>query len=130
MRKDKQSKNREVEFEISFYEKILEKRPNFVDALKVLAELYTKSGRYKKGLQLDKRLTGLLPCDSVVYYNLACSYSLIGDIDNSLKAICKAIDLGYDDFSYMNSDPDLNNLKQDRRFEDLFSQKSRRNNHA
>lgn len=118
VRKDKEDN---IKFEIQFYENILKERPDFIEALKVLAQIYTKSGMYEKGLQLDKRLIELLPYDSIVYYNLACSYSLIVDIDSSLKAIKKAIELGYSDFAYMDKDPDLINLRKDRRYEQIFS---------
>ncbi|NQU19164.1 hypothetical protein HQ550_03310 [bacterium] len=118
VRKDKEDN---IRFEIEFYENILKERPDFIEALKVLSELYTKSGMYKKGLQLDKRLVELLPYDSIVYYNLACSYSLIVDIDSALKAIKKAITLGYSDFAYMDKDPDLINLREDKRYEQIFS---------
>ncbi|MDD5005003.1 MAG: hypothetical protein PHS93_00685 [Candidatus Omnitrophica bacterium] len=121
MPRNEDRKSDNIKFEIEFYEKILEDRPNFTDALKVLAELYTKSGMHKKGLELDKKLAGLLPCDSLVYYNLACSYSLLGDIDNSLKSIKKSIELGYSDFAYINKDPDLANVRQDKRFENIIS---------
>lgn len=120
-RNEEKKEDSDIKFEIEFYEKILVEHPNFIEALKALAELYTKTGMYKKGLQLDERLSRLLPYDAIVHYNLACSYSLIGDIDNSLKAIKKAIELGYSDFSYMNKDPDLENLRKDKRFDELFS---------
>ncbi|MBL7197009.1 MAG: hypothetical protein ISS47_02805 [Candidatus Omnitrophica bacterium] len=121
MHKNKKNKDNNEKFEVEFYEKILKERPNFIEALKVLAELYTKSGKYEEGLQLDKKLIELLPYNHIVYYNLACSYSLIGDIDNSLKSIKKAIELGYNDFNYMNKDPDLANLRVDKRFEEILS---------
>lgn len=125
MLKDAARKQKDTNFEIEFYENILKDRPDFVEALKALAELYTKSGKYDKGLELDKRLIGLVPEDDIVYYNLACSYSLLQDIDNSLDAIKKAVKLGYSDFSYMHNDPDLENLRKDRRFTEVFSKKSK-----
>lgn len=122
MRKNnKEKKYNNMKFEVEFYEKILEDRPNFTDALKVLAELYTKSGKHKKGLRLDQKLSELLPYEPTVFYNLACSYSLTGDIDNALGAIKKAIGLGYNDFNCMHNDPDLENLRKDRRAEEIFS---------
>ncbi|MFC1709599.1 hypothetical protein ACFL2J_06065 [Candidatus Omnitrophota bacterium] len=121
MLKGKDDKSSEQKFEIEFYENIIQKRPNFIEALKALAETYTKSGECKKGLELDKRLVKLLPDDYIVHYNLACSYSLLGDIDNALKSMRQAIALGYDDFDYINKDPDLANLRSDKRFEEIFS---------
>jgi len=106
-------------FEISFYENILRENPDFKDALKVLAELYTKTGQYEKGLQLDKKISQLLPNDNIAYYNLSCSYSLLSDIDKAFEALKKAIKFGYVDFDYMNRDPDLENLRKDERFKKI-----------
>jgi len=109
-----------TDFEIQFYENILKDRPDFVEALRALAEIYTRSGRYQDGLKLDQRLIELVPDDAIAYYNLACSYSLLKDIDNSLNAIKRAVELGYADFSYMKRDPDLENLREDVRFDGIL----------
>ena len=50
-------------------------------------------------------------------YNLACSYSLLGELDLAFSTLKKAIDLGYDDFGYLRIDPDLENLRKDERFQ-------------
>jgi len=108
-------------FEIRFYEKVLKNSPNFVEALIILGDLYTKKGLYRKGLEVDLRLVKLRPRDSVVFYNLACDYSLLNEIDKALDALRKALDLGYDDFSYLKIDKDLKNLRKDKRFDELLS---------
>ncbi len=123
MPNDTAKKEDNTNFEIKFYENILKDNPDFVEVLKALAELYTKSGRYQEGLKLDQKLIKLLPDDAIVYYNTACSHSLLQDIDKSLGAIKKAMELGYNDFSYMHKDPDLENLRKDRRFTEIFSKK-------
>ncbi len=110
----------DIQFEISFYEKLLLKRPHFFEALVALGDLYTKEGFYEKGLAIDKRLSQLKPQDSIVFYNLACSYSLLNQIDASLDAIKKAIELGYSDFEYIHWDDDLINLREDPRFKEYF----------
>lgn len=116
MAADTVKKEDNTNFEIEFYENILKDQPDFVEALRVLAEIYTKSGKYQEGLRLDQRLIELVPDDAIAYYNLACSYSLLKEIDNSFNAMKKAVELGYNDFSYMHKDPDLENLRQDGRF--------------
>ena len=65
------------------------------------------------------------PEDSLVHYNLACSYSLLEKIDPALTSLKKAIDLGYKDFLYMHRDPDLENLRRDKRFQELFKELKR-----
>ena len=108
-----------VKFEIAFYEAVLKRSPDFVACLKMLAELYTIVGRYHEGLVLDQRLAQLLAYDETVFYNLACSYSLVEDIENSLVTLKKAIALGFSDYRYIRSDPDLVNVRKDKRFDSV-----------
>jgi len=109
-----------LDFEISFYEDLIKDKPDFIDALILLGGVYTKKGLYKKGLNVDKRLVKLLPSDPVAIYNLACSYSLVGDIDSSIKTLVKAINSGYNDLDFMNKDPDLKHIRDDKRFKQLI----------
>jgi len=119
--KRKTKKQDDIDFEIRFMESLLEKIPGFTEALVVLGDLYTKKGLFQEGLAVDERLSCLRPHDPIVLYNLACSYSLIGDIDRSFSTIKKAIESGYDDFGYLKIDGDLSNLRQDARFREYFS---------
>jgi len=111
----------QTDFEIAFYEGVLRKRPQFVQALMNLGDLYTK-----KGLEIDRKLSALRPDDPLVFYNLACSYSLMNDVDASLTAIKHAIRCGYDDFKYLLHDQDLKNLFKDDRFHQYLSHLKRR----
>ncbi len=107
-------------FEIRFYEGVLEKSPRFIEALAALGDLYTRNGFYRQGLEVDERLYQLRPGDPVVLYNLACSYSLLDEKDKAFRAIKQAIHCGYDDFEHLETDKDLNNLRSDRRFTRYF----------
>ena len=122
-RKDKKA---DSDFEISFYEKLLEKRPHFIQALIALGNAYTQRGDYEKGLEIDLRLSRMRRDDPAVYYNLACSYSLLGRIDQALSSLKKSIELGYEDFNYLRRDPDLENLKKDKRFQCLLKKAASR----
>ncbi|MBN2120577.1 MAG: tetratricopeptide repeat protein [Candidatus Omnitrophica bacterium] len=109
-------KNRKKSFEIKFYERLVNNEPNFAEALSCLGEAYTRGGLFNEGLEVDLRLAKLKPDDPVVYYNLACSYSLLGRIDEAFSALKKSILLGYEDFSYILKDKDLENIRRDKRF--------------
>ncbi len=110
------------DFEIKFYEGILKKREDFIPALMALGDLYTQKKMYFQGLGVDQRLVQLRPDDPLILYNLACSYSLLNEIDKSLKIIKLAIDSGFRNFLYFEQDPDLENLRKDLRFQEYFSQ--------
>lgn len=110
------------DFEIKFYEEILKQQPDFINVLIPLGDVYTHKGFYKEGLAVDEKLTQLLPNDPIVYYNLACSLSLVGRPIESLTKLKKAVVLGYDEFSFMSQDSDLDNVRELAEFK-VFSAK-------
>ncbi|MGD9015646.1 MAG: tetratricopeptide repeat protein [Candidatus Omnitrophota bacterium] len=114
-------RDEDLDFEISFYEQLLRKTPDFTNALVALGDAYTRRGRYREGLAIDKRLVKLRPDDPTAHYNLACSYALLRMADSSLTALKIAIDLGYRDFSFINKDPDLAFIRKDPRYKELIS---------
>jgi len=109
----------ELDVEISFLEGLAKRDPQYVEALQLLGDDYTKRGRFPEGLAIDEHLSRLLPEDSMVFYNLACSFSLTDRVDDSITALKKAVQLGYDDSKWMDEDPDLNKIRSDPRFEQI-----------
>ncbi len=101
------------EFTIWFLEGVLDKYPTYVECLMYLGNAYTATGLYEKGLEADLKLEKLRPGDPLVHYNLACSYSLMGMLSESLGALEKAVDLGYDDLEHLKSDSDLDGVKDE-----------------
>ncbi len=100
-----------LEFEIQFYERLLEKHPDFADALAALGNAYTRSRLHDKGLAVDLKLTQLTPQNPIAWYNLACSYALTKQSNEALKMLSRAVELGYDDFSSLLRDPDLASVR-------------------
>ena len=97
-----------------------------MDALIPLAEAYTRKGFHKKALELDERLARLRPKDAVVYYNLACSFALMGRKEEAFGALERAVSLGWDNFDHLKKDADLESLRTDPRFRSLLSSKGRK----
>lgn len=110
----------DLDFEISFYENLVQENPHFVDALIALGNAYTRRGRYREGLKIDQQLVKLRPKDPVVHYNHACSYSLLKMADLCLWALEKAIQLGYNEFAFMEQDADLEFIRKDPRYKELL----------
>jgi len=108
-----------IEFEIDFYEGVLQGDPNNVEILSLLGNLYTQAGMYEKGLQIDQQLAKMRPDDALVHYNLACSYSLLNRIGEALDELEKAVDLGYNDYIHLRSDSDLDKIRGEARFKAL-----------
>ena len=113
---------RELDIEIEFLSGLIERDPEYVEALQLLGDDFTKRGQFNDGLKIDEQLSRLLPEDSMVFYNLACSYSLTDRIDDSITALNKAVHLGYDDSKWMDTDPDLNKVRTDPRYQSIRHQ--------
>lgn len=103
---------RELDVKIEFIEGVVRRDPEFVEALQLLGDHYTQRGRFEQGLKVDERLSRLEPANPLVYYNLACSYSLTNQVDLAAAALERALSLGYHDFKWLAKDPDLRILRK------------------
>lgn len=82
-----------------------------MEALQILGDDYTRRGRFEDGLKIDQQLALLRPDDPLVFYNLACSYSLTNSCDDALEALDRSLTLGYSDIKWLMRDPDLRNVR-------------------
>lgn len=106
--------------EQAFLEALARRCPQDVDVLKALGDLCTRIGRYEDGLKTDLELARLCPREPLVWYNLACSYALLGRTDEALTSLERSIVLGYRDARWIREDRDLDSLKKDQRFNTLL----------
>ncbi|MBX9678305.1 MAG: hypothetical protein K2X38_06040 [Gemmataceae bacterium] len=110
----------QLDFEIGFYFGVLQRRPDYIDVLRVLGNNLSLLGRYPEGLTIDRRLVRLRPDDPYAHYNLACSYALLRKKDLAFRALGKAIQRGYSDLRYMREDQDLESIRHDPRFRQML----------
>jgi len=103
---------RELDITIEFLEGVIRRDPQYVEALQLLGDNYTQRGKFENGLKVDEQLSQLEPRNPLVFYNLACSYSLTGQVDAAASALDKALALGYRDFKWLAKDPDLRTLRK------------------
>ena len=102
------------------FESILRRSPRYTRVIEILGGLYTEQGRIADGLRMDRRLVRLQPSNPTAHYNLACSLALTRRRADALRELRRALDLGYDDFRWMQQDPDLASLRDDPEFRALF----------
>lgn len=57
-----------------------------------------------------------------VEYNAACLYSLMNDKDNALLHLRKALELGFRSFAHIRRDNDLDNIRNDAKFQSLINE--------
>jgi tetratricopeptide (TPR) repeat protein len=108
---------------------------NLVDLNIDLSELYNtihtqglsslENNQFERAKSLFSFLTGLRPNDPICHYNLACSESLLNENEEALNHLKKSIELGYNDFGHMSTDPDLSNLRTNlpQKFDELKPKK-------
>ena len=104
------------DFEIEFLGRVLERDPFFVEAIRVQANNLAAKGEYTRALQLDRRLVRLIPENAIAWYNLACSYAVLGMIDPAFSTLQRSLELGYRYLDRLRKDPDLKILRRDPRF--------------
>ena len=101
---------RDLDIEIGFIEAVVKRDPQYVDALQILGDDYTRRGRFNDGLTVDEQLARLRPNDALVRYNLACSFALNEQLNSAVSALDQALKLGFRYFKWLIEDPDLANL--------------------
>jgi tetratricopeptide (TPR) repeat protein len=108
------------DFELDFLARVLERDPSYADALRVHAGNLAAAGQYARALQADRKLVRLLPERPIPWYNLACSYAVLGMTEPAFSALQRALELGYRHFGHLCRDPDLKSLRRDPRFSRLL----------
>ena len=109
------------EFEIGFFESVLRRSPGYTDVIEILGGLYTRNGRIADGLRMDRRMVRLQPENATAHYNLACSLALSRRKADALKSLREAVDLGYEDLTWMMKDADLKDLREHPEFTRLLT---------
>ena len=105
-------KTSDQEFEMTFFESVLKRSPDYTEIIEILGGLYTKHGRISDGLKMDRKLVRYLPENATAHYNLACSLALSKRKADALKSLRRAIELGYQDIEWLMQDSDLTALKE------------------
>ncbi|MGC8976765.1 MAG: tetratricopeptide repeat protein [Candidatus Ratteibacteria bacterium] len=112
-------RNQRILIEKNFYEKLIKINPNFTEVFLQLSRIYDYLKENKKILKIDEKIAELLPFDPISYYNLACDYSQLGNLEKSLKNLKIAILLGFKNKKYIKKDPDLRNLRKSNKFKEI-----------
>ena len=112
----------QLDFDIEFFERILARKVDSIEVLRILAELVSKKGDLSRAVEYDKRLVDLQPDDFLARYNLACSLARAGRAEEAIDSLSRAVLLGYDDLDHMESDPDLESLRAHPDFQALLGE--------
>lgn len=84
-----------------------------------LGMLYLRIQKEKEGLDMLQKAIRCNPHNALTYYNLACAYSCLGQINKALDALETSVRKGYDDVKWIQKDGDLRTLHNQPRFKKL-----------
>jgi len=84
-----------------------------------LAGIHLADGDEVEARQRFEQAAEILDDDPVIWYKLACIRAQSGDEAAALDGLDRAVDLGFADLGQIESDPDLDSLRGEERFEAL-----------
>ena len=84
---------------------------------------FYRNDRYAEAAAAFRRAAdeGYRPATS--YYNAACSWALLGDANQAMAELERAIDAGWDDFDHIADDSDFDPIRGDARFRAVLESK-------
>ena len=89
-------------------------------ALQLGATSAARLGLRDKTRDLAGRALKARPDAFATYYNVACAYSILGDIDDALEMLDHAVQHGRGNLEWIERDPDFDNLRSDSRFDAIL----------
>ena len=85
---------------------------------------YAKMGQYDEAKAKFERLEELLPEEGLAYRDWAAYYALKGEPEKALDNLEKAIELGYDNWEWVETDDSLDELREHPRYQALLEKKN------
>jgi tetratricopeptide (TPR) repeat protein len=84
-----------------------------------LGNSYLERKEFAKALDQYQRALEIEPKNSIVHYNVACTYAQMGQADEALDALERSVECGYRDVDWMEKDGDLDSLRDLPRYQAL-----------
>lgn len=98
----------------------IEQHPNFEVSYSNRAAAYIAQKKFDKAMDDLKKALSINPNHPVIHYNFAAIYSLQNQSARSLASLDKALELGFNDFAFLQQDPDLDNIRKSREFRKIL----------
>ncbi|GKV30277.1 hypothetical protein SLEP1_g39104 [Rubroshorea leprosula] len=111
---------REIQMRNSIRKK--EQKERRIKDLREGLQLY-KSAKYEEALEKFESVLGSRPGPeeaSVASYNVACCYAKLNQIQAGISALQDALQMGFEDFKRIRTDPDLANIRTSKEFDPLL----------
>src|SRR6266513_2098851 len=105
--------------------KSLELNPDDARAYSLGAGILARLGEIERAKEWDERAMSLAPDDDAILYNLASHLALLGEEDQALGGLQRAIEAGLAGGDWVSHDPDWERLRDNPRFQTLVQRLQR-----
>jgi tetratricopeptide (TPR) repeat protein len=105
---------------VAHYKSALTIRPDFLETINNLALVNVARKDYAKALTLFLELLKYNPNDAEIHYNIACMFSRLKRVNESVEWLQKAVDKGYANWENIKKDSDLDNIRESSAYKKLI----------
>jgi serine/threonine protein kinase/tetratricopeptide (TPR) repeat protein len=98
----------------------LELNPDDARACQLGATVAANLGEREKATEYARRALTINPDDPLLLYNISCMYALLGNPNEALSCLEKAVDKGYGQKDWVEHDSDLDSLRELPRFKTIL----------
>jgi len=102
--------------------KYLELNPDEARAYSLGAGVLARLGEVERAKQWNERAMSLAPDDDAILYNASCVFAVLGEEDQALAGLQRAIEAGLAGGDWVSHDPDWERLRNHPRFQTLVQQ--------
>jgi tetratricopeptide (TPR) repeat protein len=105
---------------IEHYRKALAQKPDYIEVLNNLAFVLAVQKKYENAVDVLKKWVTLEPDNPKIDYNVAGLYARQNEISTAIKWLATAFQKGYRNCSLIQTDPDLENIRDEPGYSDLL----------
>jgi len=77
-----------------------------------------------KSIQYFSYCLAISPKNNLVFYNLSCCFALKKMVNESIRCLSKAVELGYSNLEHMLKDEDFSSIRNTKQFQDIVQKLS------
>jgi tetratricopeptide (TPR) repeat protein len=111
---------RDYENAIKEFTVAIEKHPAYDVAYSNRAVAYMQQKKFNKAMDDLKKAEEVNAGNATVQYNFVALYSLQSQLDRSLDSLDRCLELGFNNYDALRSDPDLNNVRKHPEFKKIL----------
>lgn len=104
------------------YRRALSYNSNYLPAYFHMGITYVNTKEYAKSIEAFEKVIELDPTEAAAYYNIACCYSLMGDVEAANLWLGRSVEKGFHDFRHMDGDHDLDAIRDSAGYKALRAQ--------